>query len=221
MMRFARIVSYVVIGLLAAAPRGQAQPASSDTSRFYVEFTGGANLGHTSSGTLGAEGGYRISGPFIVFFEAGHIFNVGTNDLDARAKVIGDAVGATANASYKINYYDGGLRYNLDLMLMKGMLEPYALVGFGGTMVRAETTLSVNGTVVPPESLGVQFGDDLNGSVGKVFITFGGGVNYAIAKRYFADASLRYGRIFPKTDVIEGDTGINTFRIQFGVGVRF
>jgi opacity protein-like surface antigen len=214
-MRFARIVSYVVLGLLAVAARGQAQtPASSDTSPFYAEFTGGANLGHTSSGTLGAEGGYRISGPYVVFFEAGHFFNVGSDDLDARAKVIG-------NASYKISYYDAGLRYNFPVVAMKGLLHPYGLVGLGGAQVRAETTLSVNGTVVPPESLGVQFGDDLNGSVGKFFLTFGGGVNYTIHERYFADASLRYGHIFPRTSVIEGDTGINTFRIQFGVGVRF
>jgi len=221
MVRFARVLSYAVIGLLAVAARVQAQAAPVlDTSRFYAEFTGGANFGHTSSGTLGAEGGYRIKGPWQVFFEAGHMFTVGSSDLDARAQTIGNAVGATTSASYKISYYDGGVRYNPQI-LFRNMFEPYLELGFGGATVTAQTTFVVNGTVVPPESLGVQLGEDLSGTVGKGFIMFGGGATYAFATRYFADGSLRYGWILARTSVIENDTGINTLRLQFGVGIRF
>jgi hypothetical protein len=221
MVRFARVVSYAVIGLLAVAARVQAQAAPVlDTSRFYAEFTGGANFGHTSSGTLGAEGGYRIKGPWLVFFEAGHMFTVGSSDLDARAQTIGTAVGATTSASYKINYFDGGVRYNPKIAF-RNMFEPYLELGFGGASVTARTTFAVNGMVVPPESLGVSLGDDLDGTVGKGFIMFGGGANYAFAGRYFADASLRYGHVLARTSVIENDTGINTLRLQFGVGIRF
>ena len=221
MVRFARVLSYAVIGLLAVAARVQAQAAPVlDTSRFYAEFTGGANFGHTSSGTLGAEGGYRIKGPWQVFFEAGHMFTVGSSDLDARAQTIGNAVGATTSASYKISYYDGGVRYNPQI-LFRNMFEPYLELGFGGATVTAQTTFVVNGTVVPPESLGVQLGEDLSGTVGKGFIMFGGGANYAFAGRYFADGRLRYGHVLARTSVIENDTGINTLRLQFGVGIRF
>ena len=221
MVRFARVLSYAVIGLLAVAARVQAQAAPVlDTSRFYAEFTGGANFGHTSSGTLGAEGGYRIKGPWQVFFEAGHMFTVGSSDLDARAQTIGNAVGATTSASYKISYYDGGVRYNPQI-LFRNMFEPYLELGFGGATVTAQTTFAVNGTVVPPESLGVQLGEDLSGTVGKGFIMFGGGATSAFATRYFADGSLRYGRVLARTSVIENDTGINTLRLQFGVGIRF
>ena len=221
MVRFARVLSYAVIGLLAVAARVQAQAAPVlDTSRFYAEFTGGANFGHTSSGTLGAEGGYRIKGPWQVFFEAGHMFTVGSSDLDARAQTIGNAVGATTSASYKISYYDGGVRYNPQVAF-RNMFEPYLELGFGGATVTAQTTFVVNGTVVPPESLGVQLGEDLSGTVGKGFIMFGGGATYAFATRYFADGSLRYGRVLARTSVIENDTGINTLRLQFGVGIRF
>jgi len=221
MVRFARVLSYAVIGLLAVAARVQAQAAPVlDTSRFYAEFTGGANFGHTSSGTLGAEGGYRIKGPWQVFFEAGHMFTVGSSDLDARAQTIGNAVGATTSASYKISYYDGGVRYNPQI-LFRNMFEPYLELGFGGATVTAQTTFVVNGTVVPPESLGVQLGEDLSGTVGKGFIMFGGGATYAFATRYFADGSLRYGHVLARTSVIENDTGINTLRLQFGVGIRF
>ena len=79
MMRFARVVSCVLFGLFAFAARGQAQtsqaptPGASDTSKFYVEFNGGATLGHRSSGFYGGEGGYHITGPFAVFAEVGHM----------------------------------------------------------------------------------------------------------------------------------------------------
>jgi hypothetical protein len=212
-------VSCVAICLLALAARGQAQTqAPTDTSRLYVEFTGGATLGHKSSGSVGGEIGYQITGPYFVFFEGGHMGNVGTSDLDARAKTIGDAVGATASASLKINYFDAGIRYNPKVML--SMFHPYLALGFGAAPVKVQTSLAVNGTVVPPESLGVQFGSDLGGTETKGFMMIGGGVNYPFAKRYFADGSIRYGRVFAKTSVIENDTGINTLRVQFGIGVR-
>lgn len=218
-MRLARVVSCIVLTLFALAPRAQAQAAPPDeTSRFYAEFTGGATFGHKSSGSIGAEGGYRISGPFLVFFEVGHMFNIGSSDLDARAQTIGDAVGASTNAAQHITYYDGGLRYNLKHRVK--MFDPYLALGFGAASVNTETALIVNGTVVPPESLGVQFGDDLNGTVTKAFITFGGGFNYTFKTKYFADFSLRYGHVLTSGD-IENDTGINTLRAQFGVGMRF
>src|SRR5262245_36684784 len=98
MMRFARVVSCVLFGLLALAARGQAQtPGASDTSKFYVEFNGGATLGHRSSGFYGGEGGYHITGPFAVFAEVGHMAEVGTDALDAKAKSLADAVGATSD----------------------------------------------------------------------------------------------------------------------------
>lgn len=221
MLRFARIVSCAVFGLLAVAARGQAQTTRAlDTSRFYAEFTGGSNFGHTTTGTLGAEGGYRVRGPFLVFFETGHVFTVGSSDLDRRARIIGDAVGATANAAYKLSYFDGGIRYNPKIVY-RNMFEPYLVLGFGGARVTTRTSFSMNGAAVPPESLGIQLGDDLSGTVGKGFIMFGGGANYAFARRYFADGSLRYARVIARTSVIENDNGINTLRLQFGVGMRF
>ncbi|HEV3062516.1 MAG TPA: outer membrane beta-barrel protein [Vicinamibacterales bacterium] len=219
MKRFARVVSCVAVCLLFVSARGQAQTQDpSDTSRFYVEFTGGATLGHKSSGSVGGEIGYQVTGPYFVFFEGGHMANVGTTDLDARAKTIGDAVGATASASLKINYFDAGIRYNPKVML--SVLHPYLALGFGAAAVKVQTSLAVNGTVVPPESLGVQFGSDLNGTTTKGFMMIGGGVNYPFAKRYFVDGSIRYGRVFARTSAIENDTGINTLRVQFGLGVR-
>lgn len=218
MKRFARVASCAVIGFLALAARAQAQTPPVEPSRFYAGITFGATLGHKSSGSIGAEVGGQVSGPVWVFFEGGHMGNVGTSDLDARAQKIANFVGATASASYKVNYFDVGVRVTPDLALP---YHPYVAVGIGAAHVTAETALAVNGTTVPPENLGVQFGSDLNGSVTKPFFVIGGGVAYPFKQRYVADVSYRYGRIFPKTSEIENDQGINTQRVQVTVGVRF
>jgi len=219
MMRFARIVSCVVILLVALAAPGRAQTAAADASRYYAEFNVGATFGHKSSGSVGGEAGYKLTGPYTVFVEGGRMFNVGTSDLDQRATLIANAVGATASSSYKVNFLDGGIRYEPTAML--SMLHPYLAVGFGWAQVKAETAFAVNGTTVPPETLGVALGDDLNGTVSKAILVIGGGVTYPFASRYFVDGSYRYGRIFPRTGVIENDSGINTNRLQVGIGARF
>jgi hypothetical protein len=219
MMRFARVVSCALLCLFAFAARGQAQtPGASDTSKFYVEFDTGASLGHKSSGFFGGEAGYRITGPIAVFAEVGHQGNVGTSALDAKAKIVADAVGATADASYRVTYYDFGVRYTPDVTL--GTVHPYAILGFGGASVTAQTTFFVNGTAVPPESLGIATGSDLDGTETKGFFMFGGGVTYVFGKRYFVDGSFRYGYVMSKS-AIENDSGINTVRASIGVGVTF
>ncbi|HEY7285204.1 MAG TPA: outer membrane beta-barrel protein [Vicinamibacterales bacterium] len=219
MMRFARVVSCVLFGLLAMSARGQAQtPGASDTSKFYVEFETGASLGHKSSGFYGGEAGYRVWRNVAVFAEVGHQGNVGTSDLDAKAKTVADAVGATSDASYKITYYDFGARYTPEITF--GMVHPYAIVGFGGASVTAQTNFIVNGSVVPPESLGIQTGSDLDGTVNKGYFMIGGGVTYAFGKRYFVDGSFRYGYVM-KSSEIDSDSGISTVRASIGVGVTF
>ena len=220
MMRFARVVSCLAMFVFALAVPGRAQSASTD-SRYYAEVNTGATFGHKSSGSVGAEAGYHVTGPYTVFVEGGRMFNVGTSDLDARAQVIANDVGATVSSSYKVNYFDAGLRYVLPPNMKLSMLNPYLAVGVGFASVRAETALAVNGTTVPPETLGVAFGADLDGTVTKALFTLGGGVTYPFADRYFIDGTFRYGRIFPRSGVIEGDKGINTSRLQIGFGVKF
>jgi opacity protein-like surface antigen len=219
MMRCAHVAMFVVIGLVAVAARSQAQaPVGTDSSRFYADVTFGATFGHKSSGSIGGEAGFHVTNPLAIFIEGGRMSNVGTEDLDARALRIANAVGATASTSYKVNYFSVGARVAPELYWP---VRPYGLFGFGLAQVRAETALAVNGTTVPPESLGVQFGSDLNGTEKKPFITVGGGFLYTFATRYFADVSYRYGRILPKTSVTENDQGINTNRLQVGVGIKF
>jgi opacity protein-like surface antigen len=225
MMRFARVVPCVLVAALASvgparaqSSAGQSAAAGPDTSRYYGELNGGATVGHKSSGSIGAEFGYRILGPYIVFVEGGRMMNVGTSHLDDRAAVIANAVGATFSASYKVNYFDAGLRYNVPRMIK--MLHPYLTVGVGVAQVRAKTDFAVNGTTVPAQSLGIFLGDDLNGRVNKALFTLGGGVTYELMRRYFIDGTYRYGRIFT-SNALEDDQGINTSRLQIGFGVRF
>jgi opacity protein-like surface antigen len=221
MMRFARVVSCVVIGFVAFGARASAQtPAGTASSepRFYAAIDFGATFGHKSSGFFGGEAGARITGPLAVFLEGGQMRNVGSQDLDDRAFLIANAVGATASASYRINYFDVGVRYTPD---MAWKARPYVVFGVGLAEVRATTSLAINGTTVDPASLGVQFGNDLNGTARKPFITVGGGVTYPLMKRLFFDGSFRYGRVLPNEEEGASDSGINTQRLQFGIGFRF
>ncbi len=223
MICFARVVPCVLVGMLAVAVPVRAQsaqsaPAGADTSRYSAQINGGATFGHKSSGSVGAEGGYRLTGPYTIYAEGGRMMNVGTSHLDDRARTIADAVGATFSAAYKVNYFDAGLRYEIPRML--GMLHPYATVGFGFANVRAKTDFAVNGNTVPPEQLGILLGDDLGGTVNKALFALGFGVTHELRSRYFIDGTYRYGHIFASDALIE-DKGINTSRLQIGFGVRF
>lgn len=220
MKRFARIVSCVSFALLVAASRGYGQtPAQppADASRYYAAGEVGATFGHKSSGSFGAELGGRLTRTVGVFLEGGRMLNAGTQALDDRAARIATNANATSSATYKINYFDAGIRLAPQ---MYWPVDPYLVIGFGLAAVRAKTDFAVGGTTVPPESIGIRSGDDLNGTVKKPFFTLGGGATYTFARRCFADFSLRYGRV-SANNVIENDKGINTLRAQVGAGIRF
>jgi opacity protein-like surface antigen len=148
--------------------------------------------------------------------------NVGSVDLDARAQKVAAAVGATANASYRVNYFDAGVRYHIRYQILPlPTIHPYITLGLGVAQVKAETGLGVNGVTVPPESLGVQFGSDLSGVEKKLYFVIGGGATWDFGTRYLLDLTYRFGRISPKTSAIEGDQAIHTQRVQLGIGMRF
>jgi opacity protein-like surface antigen len=228
MMRFVRVVPCVVLCVLALAAPGRAQTAAagrsqtpaagSETSPYYVEANTALTFGHTASGSFGGEFGMKLRGALGVFVEGGYMIDVGTSDLDARVQPLADLVGATFDAAYKVGYFDGGVRYTPNKVM--GKFHPYVNLGIGWAHVRAKTEFAVNGSTVPPESLGILLGDDLNGSVNKFLLTLGGGVIYPFADRYFVDGTYRYGVIFPSGALVD-DKAINTNRLQIGVGLHF
>jgi opacity protein-like surface antigen len=220
MMRAARVsTSFAMVICAASLAQAQTPAADADRSSGYAEIAVGATFGHKSSGSIGAEAGWRVADEVDVFFEGGHIRNAGTQGLDDRAAIIANAFGASFSAAYKVNYFDGGVRYHFKTM--QHDVRPYLAVGLGVARVRAETVLSINGTAVTGDELGIQFGNDLNGSISKPIFVIAAGAAKPFGKRYVADLSYRYGRIFPRTGEIPNDTGINTNRLQLGVGVRF
>ena len=60
-----------------------------------------------------------------------------------------------------------------------------------------------------------------SGTLTKAFLTVGVGTNATLGQRYLLDLSYRYGHIFPRTGEIANDQGINTQRLQAGIGIRF
>ena len=213
MVRYARIATVLMLIWLGAAV-SEAQTAND--RGMFADANIAATLGHKSDKAFGGEWGMQVRPDIDVFVEGGHMGNVGTSDLDRRAQVIAEHIGATVSSTaHKVNFFDGGVRYRFSPV---DMWRPYVLFGLGVAHVKNEVAFgNVQGNL---EDL-VQLGTDLAGSVNKVLLVVGGGTHYIFRTRYFADVSYRYGHIFAKSGVVEDDVSIKTQRVQFGVGVRF
>jgi opacity protein-like surface antigen len=219
MKRFACVAAVCLVATLGVgvvSARAQVNPPPSD-SRLYVELNFGPTLGHKSDKFIGGEAGWKLTEGLYVIIEGSHMGNVATTDLDDRASIIADFLGATATTAFRVNHFAAGLRYNIDV---SPLVHPYVLGEVGIAHVKTDVAFSVNGAVIDPSST-VQIGSDLSGTLNKTIIGFGFGVNVPFATRYFADLGYRYGRILPKTDNFETDTAISTQRVVLGVGVRF
>jgi len=209
----------MLIALMVAGRVGTVDAQTTD-EQWYAEFTAAATLGHKSDSSVGGELGYTWTDERQLFFEFGRMGNVATSAVDERAQFIARAIGASASVAQKATYFDAGLKYRL---AERGKWRPYGLLGLGLARVKTQSNFSVNGNDVTNQldQFGVQLGSDLSGSVTKFFLTVGVGANVPFGRRYLADLSYRYGRIFGRGGAIEDDAGINTQRVQGGVGIRF
>jgi opacity protein-like surface antigen len=211
------VVCLATLGLGVRAAQAQAAPALGPDSKMYAEFNFGPTLGHKSDLFIGGEAGLKLTPVLDVFVEGGHMGNVGSSDLDDRATIIANHLGGTASTAFKVNYFDAGIRYNIDAT---PTIHPYAMAGIGVAHVTTEVAFTVNGTVIDPSTV-VQLGSDLSGSLDKLMIVVGFGVRVPFKTRYFGDLGYRYGAILPNTDNFETDSTIHTQRIVLGAGIRF
>jgi opacity protein-like surface antigen len=221
MKYFVRYSAAIVVIAASAVGTARAQTvAATVPDRGYAAFTIGATLGHKSDSSIGGEVGYGLTDALQVFFEAGRMGNVATSDIDARAQKIANTFGASVSAVQRATYYDAGLKYRLS---QYGMWRPYVLLGLGAASVKTTVNFNVGGNDVTNrlDQFGVQLGSDLSGTLTKTFLTIGFGSDVTFGKRYLAGLSYRYGRIFSKTSEIDNDRGINTQRVQAGVGIKF
>ena len=221
MKRFVRCSTLITV--LTACGTGTVRGQTAGTAgpdRGYAELTVGATLGHKSGSSIGGEAGYTLTDTWLVFLEAGRMGNVATADVDARALIIANAIGASASTVQRAAYFDVGARYRL---YEYGRWHPYALLGVGAAGVKTTTNFSIGGNDVTGQldQYGAQLGNDLSGTVTKAFLTVGVGANTTLGKRYLVDLSYRFGRLFPRTSRIANDHGINTQRLQAGIGIRF
>jgi opacity protein-like surface antigen len=221
MKRFVRYSTLMTV--LAACGTGTAHGQTSGTTgpdKEYAELTVAATLGHKSASSIGGEAGYTLSDTWQVFLEAGRMGNVATADVDARALTIGNAIGANVSTAQRAAYFDIGAKYRLNEY---GRWRPYAILGVGAAAVKTTTNFTIGGNDVTGQldQHGVQLGNDLSGTLTKAFLTVGVGTNATLGKRYLLDLAYRYGRIFPRTGRIANDQGINTQRLQAGIGIRF
>ena len=87
--------------------------------------------------------------------------NVAASALDARAQLIGNAIGASPSLVQRAAYFDVGGRYRL---MARGRWDPYVMLGFGAASVKTRTNFSINGVDVTNGDL-VVLGTDLVGHV--------------------------------------------------------
>jgi opacity protein-like surface antigen len=188
------------------------------TDSGYAELTGGPTFGHTASGSVGGEAGYWVTARIGLFGEGGLMFNVATSTTDVKAKAIADFLSATFKAKQSAAYVDGGAIVRFS---PKGRSTPYALLGVGTATATSKTTFAVNGKDITGElpQRGVQPGTDLSGSYTKFFVTVGAGAHIKLTGRWIADMSYRYGHI--GKHAASGIPGINSSRLQFGIGTKF
>lgn len=222
MTRFGQVTMGLAVAIIWSAGAAQAQTTS---DKWSVQVDAAATMGHSSSSSVGGEVDYRWKSNWDLAIELGHMSNITTQAVQDRGTAIATAIGAIANAPAAATvvqsaiYYDLAARYHL---MPDGTWNPYVAVGFGGARVNTQTTFTVSGAQVPNFEgiFGVQLGNDLDGYVSKAFLMAGFGVTRPVKKKYLLDASYRFGRVFPSGSV-GGDTGVNTQRIQIGLGVRF
>jgi opacity protein-like surface antigen len=220
-----RLGRWVVgFGAAAACVAGTASAQSAaDPGTIAVAFTVGATLGNKSSSSFGGEVDYKLGTEWEAFAEFGRMGNVASGTIDDRADLIANAIGGSASVASKATYFDAGVKYLF--VPFKQVYQPYATVGFGFARVAQDVVFSVNDNELSETQLldqyGVQLGNDLAGSTTKPLFLIGAGVSRNFHGKYYLDLSYRYGRIFAKSGTIEDDKGLNTQRVQVGVGIRF
>jgi opacity protein-like surface antigen len=227
MNRFAMGFALVLAGILAGGassvsvsaetPDSPAQTADASAAEehhpWYGELAGGGTFGHTTSGSVGLEGGRTLTEHWRVFVEVGRMSNVATANLDQQAQLIASVIGSSYSTTQRAVYFDAGARYE---PVSFGIWHPYGLLGLGFASVKTSTAFGPSANEAT-----VSLGNGLSSTLTKLLVTAGVGVTVPFASRYLIDLSYRYGRIFPRTGQIEGDTGINTQRLQAGIGVTF
>ena len=221
MKRLVQVAGAVCMAALGFAGQAAAQPMGDRP--IAVEFAAGVSVGNKSSGTYGFEGDYAVSDKLTIFIEAGQIGNVVPKFVESQANVIAAALGGSAEVKDKATYIDLGVKYMLKPFMTH--YQPYVGFGLGAAKVSKTSTFTIGGASVNEAQLlsqyGVQLGSDLAGSANKATMAILLGVTRSIGERLGVDLSYRYNRVFPKTDVIDSDQGINASRVQVGVFVRF
>ena len=204
--------------LVASATTARAQaPGGAAPHGYFAGVDGGFTAGHGAAALVDVDLGKHLNEGWDVYVEVGRMLDTRTADLDTSAKIIAGFLGtsATYTAKQPTNYGAVGVRYKIP---MSGRLQPYAGVGIGVAKVTRNVNFLINGTNVNGvllDTYGVQLGTDLSGSETKALVTFSLGTQIPVSRSLFADLSYRFGRVFLT------DAGLNTSRIQFGIGMRF
>jgi opacity protein-like surface antigen len=206
-----------ILMVYAATAGAQTRPAGAAPHDYFAVVDAGVTAGHATGGVFNIDIGKRLNETWDVYLEAGRMTDTRTATMDTDAAVIVAVLGpsATVSAKQPATYGALGARYKVPTTWR---VQPYVGVGLGVAKVTRDVAFTVNGNSVNAvllDTFGVQLGTDLSGSETKALFTFGIGGQIPLRGMAFADVSYRFARMFLS------DAGLNTNRVQFGIGVRF
>ena len=206
-----------ILMVYATTAGAQTRPAGAAPHEYFAVVAAGVTAGHAAGGVFNIDLGKHLNAGWDVYLEAGRMTDTRTATMDTDAAVIVGVLGpsATVSAKQPATYGALGVRYKVPTTWR---VQPYVGVGIGAAKVTRSVAFAVNGNNVNSvllETYGVQLGTDLSGSETKALITFGIGAQIPLRGMAFADVSYRFGRVFLS------EAGLNTSRVQFGIGVRF
>src|SRR5437016_3650485 len=97
MKRFAQFVLGLTLMASFGVTTARAQGTPASDLIWSAQGDIAATLGHKSSSSGGGELGLRVDEPWDLFLEIGRMRNVTSSAVESRARIIGDAIGATSN----------------------------------------------------------------------------------------------------------------------------
>jgi opacity protein-like surface antigen len=198
---------------------GLASAQAVDAPQKFVGVTAQSAFGNVTSQSFGVEAGLAVTPAFDVFLEGGRVFDAAPASLGQSAQTIAGFLSATqASVAYTVKepvtFFDVAARYKIHT---SGRFAPYLLAGIGLGQVKPDAQFTIGGTSVNSklDQYGVVLGSDLSGSTTKAMMMVGAGVRYPLGDRFYADAELRYNRVFISSGAIP------FARAGLGLGIQF
>ena len=216
---------------LTAPPLFAQEPSVEKAGGYLSAFGGPVWTGGNSTGNAIFEGGVRIARHTMIFGNIGHFADLQADlqpSLDAATTALSsEGLGVTGGGTLPAWYGIAGVRAE---MPASKRAWPYVLGGLGAARLNPTQEFMFTSGMMPDGSI-PDVGTDVTAALASegslaapqsstaLMLTFGGGVELPVVKRWVADVGYRYSRIAAESS-LSADP-LNTNAMTFGFGYRF